>query len=67
MALKFPLDYEPNKKRALVKIVDSIWFQRLTYKPCPWVVFPFKKTFVEDILLGLVENPWSYICATCIS
>jgi hypothetical protein len=31
-----------------MKTIESIWVQRLTCMLCPWVVFPPKKTFVEE-------------------
>ncbi len=37
-------------------MVDSIWLQKLAYRLCPLVVFPFEKTFVENILPSLVEK-----------
>jgi hypothetical protein len=40
----------------LMKIVESIWLQMLTYMPCSWFVYTPKKTFIEKVLLGLVEN-----------
>lgn len=39
-----------------MKVVESIWLQRLTYKLCPQVVFQFMKTFVEDILFGFIKK-----------
>jgi hypothetical protein len=43
----------------LIRIVESIWLQRLTYMPCLWLVYTPKKTLVEKVLLGLVENTMS--------
>ncbi len=40
----------------LMRTVESIWFQRLTYMPCSWLVYTPKKTLVEKVLLGLVEE-----------
>ncbi len=45
----------------LMRIVESIWLQWMAYKLCPWVVFPSKKTFVEEILLNLVKKMNSYV------
>jgi hypothetical protein len=39
-----------------MKVVESIWLQRLAYKLCPQVVFPFRKAFVEDILFGFIKK-----------
>jgi hypothetical protein len=43
----------------LMKNVESIWLQRLAYMLCPCIVFPSKKTLVEDILPSLVEKTMS--------
>ncbi len=40
----------------LMKIVEFVWFQRLSYRLYPQIVFPSKKTFVEIILPNLVEK-----------
>jgi hypothetical protein len=40
----------------LMSIVEFIWLQRLTYKLCPWIVFPSKKKKIEEILPSLVEK-----------
>jgi hypothetical protein len=39
-----------------MKTVEFIWLQRLTYKLCPWIVFPSKKKKIEEILPSLVEK-----------
>jgi hypothetical protein len=40
-----------------MKIVESVWFQRLlSYKLYLQIVFPSKKTFVEIVLPNLVEK-----------
>ncbi len=39
-----------------MKLVESIWLQKLSYKLCPQIVFPLRKTFVENVLLRLVEK-----------
>jgi len=44
------------KRLMFMKIVESILLQKLTYKLCSRLVFPPRKTIVEDDLLGLVEK-----------
>jgi hypothetical protein len=39
-----------------MKFVELIWFQRLSYKLCPQIVFPSRKDFVENVLPSLVEK-----------
>jgi hypothetical protein len=39
-----------------MKMVELIWLQRLAYRLCPHVILPSMKSFVEDILLGLVDK-----------
>ncbi len=39
-----------------MKSIESIWFQRLSYKLCPQIVFPPRKAFVENVLPSLVEK-----------
>jgi hypothetical protein len=55
-------------KRLLhMKNVEFIWLQKLTYKLCPWVVFPLKKGFVENILtLNLVKKTMMLLCLAYI-
>jgi hypothetical protein len=40
----------------LMRIVEFIWLQRLTYKLCPWIVFPSREKKIEEILPSLVEK-----------
>jgi hypothetical protein len=58
----------------LMKIVESIWLQRMAYRLCLWVVFPSKKAFVEEIFPNLVDETMNtyvvhalvdYLLATC--
>jgi hypothetical protein len=52
-------------KRILpMRIVKFIWFQRLSYKLYPWIVFPSKKDFIENVLPSLVEN--EFVCVAYI-
>jgi len=39
-----------------MKTIKTIWFQRLVYRLCPWLLFPPRKSFGEKNLLGLVEK-----------
>ncbi len=39
-----------------MKTIKAIWFQRLVYRLCPWLLLPPRKSFVEKTLLGLVEK-----------
>jgi hypothetical protein len=54
-----------------MKIVESIWLQRMAYMLCLRVVFPSIKEFVDDVFFGLVEKPMlTYVHPTltdCIS
>jgi preprotein translocase subunit SecB len=62
------------KAYSLMRIVESIWLQRMAYRLCPQVVFPSKKKCVDDVLSGLVEKTMltyvhlalaDYISTTC--
>jgi hypothetical protein len=44
------------KRLMPMKIIESIWLQRLTHMLCMRLVYTPKKTFVEKVLLGLVEK-----------
>ncbi len=44
------------KRLLLMKTMESIWLQGMAYMLCLWVVFPFRKTFVEEILSNLVKK-----------
>jgi hypothetical protein len=57
-----------------MRIIKSIWLQRLLYRLCLQLPFPPNKSFVEEILLGLIEKTMTiymqstltdYILATC--
>ncbi len=39
-----------------LRIVESIWLQRLAYKLCPRVVFSSKKVFVKEVLPSLMQK-----------
>jgi hypothetical protein len=40
----------------LMRIVEFISLQRLTYKLCPRIVFPSREKKIEEILPSLVEK-----------
>lgn len=44
------------KKLLPMRTMESIWLQWMAYMLCPWVVFPCRKTFVEEILPNLVKK-----------
>ncbi len=44
------------KRLMPMRIIESIWLQRLTHMLCLWLVYTPKKTFVEKVLLSLVEK-----------
>jgi hypothetical protein len=44
-----------------MRIVKFVWFQRLSYKLYPWIVFPPKKDFLKNVLPSLVENEFVYV------
>jgi len=44
------------KRLMPMKIIQSIWLQRLTHMLCLWLVYTPKKIFVEKVLLGLVKK-----------
>ncbi len=48
-------------------IIESIWHnQMLTYNLYAWVVFPYWKSFVEDVMFALVEKNHDCISGICI-
>jgi hypothetical protein len=48
-------------------IIESIWHnQMLTYNLYAWVVFPYWKSFVENVMFALVEKNHDYISGICI-
>jgi hypothetical protein len=53
------------KRLMPMKTIELIWVQRLTYMLSPWVVFPPKKTFVEEFCQAWLKNH-DYLCAICI-
>jgi hypothetical protein len=51
-----------------MRIVESIWLQKMAYKLCPRLVFPSRKTFVDDVLSRLVEKTmFTYVHPTLIN
>jgi hypothetical protein len=47
-----------------MRIVKFVRLQRLSYKLYPWIVFPSKKDFFENVLPSLVEN--EFVCVAYI-
>jgi hypothetical protein len=39
-----------------MRTIKSIWLQRLVYRLCPRLLFPPRKSFVEETLSSLIEN-----------
>jgi hypothetical protein len=44
------------KKLLPMRTMESIQLQWMAYMLCPWVIFPSRKTFVEEILPNLVKK-----------
>jgi hypothetical protein len=44
------------KNNLPLQFVESVWFKHLTLHLSPKVVFPFRKSFSQEILLNLVEK-----------
>ncbi len=44
------------KNNLPIQFMENIWLKHLVFHLCPKLIFPSKKHFPQDILLGLVEK-----------
>ncbi len=52
------------KNHLSIQFVESTWLRHLVMQLCPHVVFLFRKTFNQEVLLDLVEEKKKNICFT---
>ncbi len=43
-----------------LSICENIWFQRLMLCQCPYVLFPFRSSLMEEVLLVMVKKTMDY-------